>query len=134
MVVGYVQCMCLCFLKTFEQKLIFHKGDVDHRSCPPSFIRSESFVSHTLALKGVREEFPLEGKIPLEQTYDYIYINGSVSLERCFVCYISQIELFHKEEGHLKLIRVQKYQVLFESLCCAFGLVVQTLMPDAINY
>lgn len=41
---------------------------------------------------------------------------------------------FSKEEGHLKLIRVQKYQVLFESLGCAFGLVVQTLMPDAINY
>lgn len=40
---------------------------------------------------------------------------------------------FHKEKGHLKLIRVQKYQVLFESLCCAFGL-VQTLLPDAINY
>lgn len=40
----------------------------------------------------------------------------------------------HKEEGHLKLIRAQKYQVLFECWCSAFGLVVQTLMPDAINY
>lgn len=62
-----------------------------------------------------RENFPFEGKILLEQTYDYIYING-------LVCWISPVE----EERHLKLIRVQKNQVLFrESFasclwsCCA---------------
>lgn len=67
----------------------------------------------------------------MEETCDYIYINGSASLE-------SLLEaancVFHKEEGHLKLITLQKYYVLLESLCCAFGLVAQTLMPDAVNY
>lgn len=71
--------------------LIIHKRDAGHLSCPPSLIHSEPFVSHTLALKGVGHTLErnslLRGKSSgREETYDYIYINGSVSLERCFVC------------------------------------------------
>ena len=45
------------------------------------------------------------------------------------------VRLFSEDEGHLKVIRVQKYQVLFRKPCAiAFGLVAKALMPDAINY
>ena len=74
-------------------------------------------VGHTHTQTEERR-FPSEDKILLEETHDYIYINGSLKTgERCF-CLMDEEKclLFGEDEGHLKVIRVQKYQVLFRKL------------------
>lgn len=64
--------LCLwSMLKSFKSlwaKSIFHKGNADHLSCPPSLIHSKPFVTHTLALKGVRRSLERNSLLRAQST------------------------------------------------------------------
>lgn len=69
------------------------------------------------------EEFRLRVK-RFEETYDYIYI--FMARKMFGLPYLTN--LFFLSHSHLKLIRLQEYQVLCENS------VAQSWMPDALNY